>query len=214
MNRRRALVHYQTQAANFKVGDWVYPTLGANPSNGGRVVAVWPAIGMVDVQYPHGASRCPVEDLLIDREGGPGGPLGVSDSTVPGGAGTVPVSGGPARTYLASSSRVASSFLVRQAIYWAGPDRKFRPSRTELDRGEYRCPRCEKGTILRRVVYKREGGRSEKLLCCPRCLFLTRQEDLVIPAIEGASEEPLPEELGEEFSEETPFPQDGTPEEV
>lgn len=189
--RRSATVHYQIQAREFRVGDWVYPIATGNPFYGGRVVGVWPAIGMVDVKYAHGTSRSPVEDLLIDRSLDIGGiPLGDA-YPAPAGDRHVPVPEGPVKPYIrASASRVASSHEQRTALYWAGPNRKFRPSRSEIDTDSYLCPRCEKPSRLHKVVYKREEGKSEKLLCCRRCLFLTRLEDIVLPVFGTEGSEP------------------------
>ena len=68
MPRNRISVDYQARASAFTVGARTYPLLG-DPSAAGSVVAVWPAIGMVDVQFPHGVSRYPVEDLVVDSTG-------------------------------------------------------------------------------------------------------------------------------------------------
>lgn len=67
--------------------------IGTGDTAEGRVVASWPAIGMVDVQWPHTANRHPVEDLQIlapgddpfiapmheDVPGGPGSSSEVSE---------------------------------------------------------------------------------------------------------------------------------------
>ena len=181
-SRRATYVNYQSRASGFKVGDRVYPILKGNPSNGGTVVAVWPAIGMVDVQYPHGTVRSPVEDLLIDRGRSIESEVDIQSDTVPGGTHTVPVSGGPSleereRSAHRVAHRVASRH-VKQAIYWAAKGRQYRPSKTELETGNLCCPRCEEA-YLRKTIYKREDGASTKLYCCPDCLFLIRRDDIL-----------------------------------
>lgn len=98
-------VDYQARARLFKPGTLVFPFYGGNADMKGVVLAVYPAIGMVDVQFPHGATRLPVEDLQIHDTP----TQGIPDS-VPGGLGVVPVSGGP------SSSRVASAYLHRMRM--------------------------------------------------------------------------------------------------
>ena len=153
----------------------MYPIFKGNPSNGGTVVAVWPAIGMVDVQYPHGTARAPVEDLLIDRGRSIESEVDIQSDTVPGGTHTVPVSGGPQPR--ASAARVATKH-VKRAVYWAAKGRMYRPSKTELETGNLCCPRCEEN-FLRRTIYKREDGASTKLFCCPECLFLIRRDDII-----------------------------------
>lgn len=166
-NNRKADVHYQERACDFKVGDTVYPVLTGNPHYAGTVVAVWPAIGMVDVAFPYGSTRYPVEELFIGKNSPERIP---THDPVPGGA-TVSVSGGPC------PQRVASKF-VKQAVYWAGKNRQYRPTKQELASGKYCCPRCEEA-ILRNVVYKKEDGKSVKLFCCPECLFLVRRDDIM-----------------------------------
>lgn len=178
-SRRGTYVDYQARATAFKVGDRVYPILKGNPANGGTVVAVWPAIGMVDVQYPHGATRAPVEDLLIDSGSSIDPKVDVAYDSVPGGTHTVPVSGGPAkRDKEVSAARVASGFLNKMAVYWAAKGRQYRPSKTEMETGQLCCPRCE-DAYLRRVIYKHDEGQRVRLFCCPECLFLVRQSDVL-----------------------------------
>lgn len=176
-SRRATYVNYQARASAFKVGDRVYPILKGNPSNGGTVVAVWPAIGMVDVQYPHGTARAAVEDLLIDRGKSIESEVDVQSDTVPGGTHTVPVSGGPGPKRSDSIHRVASQY-VKRAVYWVARNRQYRPSREELSTGNLCCPRCDEAH-LRKTIYKREDGISIRLFCCPQCLFLIRRNDIV-----------------------------------
>lgn len=178
-SRRGTYVDYQARATAFHVGDRVYPILKGNPSNGGTVVAVWPAIGMVDVQYPHGATRAPVEDLLVDAGGHIDASVDVADDSVPGGTHTVPVSMGPDRDAV---RRVATAHLNRVAVYWAAKGRQYRPTKTELATGQLCCPRCE-DAYLRKTLYKMEEGARVKLFVCPECLFIVRRDD--VPGFEG-----------------------------
>lgn len=176
-SRRGNYVNYQARASAFEVGDRVYPILKGNPSNGGTVVAVWPAIGMVDVQYPHGTARAAVEDLVVDRGKSIESEVDIQSDTVPGGTHTVPVSGGPGPERTDSAHRVASRHIKR-AVYWAAPDRQYRPTKAEIESGNLCCPRCDEA-YLRKTVYKREGGASTRLYCCPQCLFLIRRDDII-----------------------------------
>jgi hypothetical protein len=53
---------YQLLATQYKVGDSVKP-FGATTDQVGRIVSLWPAIGMVDVNFPTGTRRFPVEEI-------------------------------------------------------------------------------------------------------------------------------------------------------
>lgn len=220
--RQASYVDYQARAREFEVGSKVYTLLGGTPANGGVVVAVWPAIGMVDVQFPHGTTRYPVEDLnIVDPTVGQT-PARVTES-VPGGQGTVPVSGGPlpggprphvpnynppnispmeaavrapvvpktaTPVPVAPTPKVAASeppapqarrvmaAYLKKAVYWASSNRKYKRTKEECDSGKLCCPRCE-DAYLRNVVYKREEGKSVRLLCCPECMFLLRRDDIL-----------------------------------
>lgn len=151
--------NYQVIARSFKPGMKVYPYYGGSSDMAGTVLAVFPAIGMVDVQFPHGSSRYPVEDLVINTD------ADIKPShtnTVPGGLSTVPVSSGQG--------------MSKKAIYWADKDRKYRMCRKEPQPS---CPRCPDSVSLKKVIYKRNEGRSERLLCCPDCLFLIKTSDIL-----------------------------------
>ena len=163
-------VDYQTRARAFEIGMRVYPFFGGKNDKAGVVRAVDPAIGMVDVQFPHGSSRYPVEELVVDTSGDYEN-ISKDPNSVPGGAGSLPVSSGSDKR----ASRIASSHMKRQAIYWAQRDRKYRQKRTEA---EPHCPRCP-DVPLRKTTYQRREGVSHKLLCCTSCLFLIHQDDLI-----------------------------------
>lgn len=174
-------VDYQQRGSEFHVGDVVLP-YGADESQAARVVAVYPAIGMVDVEFPHGAKRLPVEDVqriksTIDIPAHP------EHNSVPGGVGTVSVPGGPHQShpskeaYYAPSQRVASAY-VKKALYWASKDRHYRATTGELGGSSFNCPRC-KEVALQPASYKRQEGRNERLLACPSCLFLIKRCDII-----------------------------------
>lgn len=171
--------NYQAIAAEYRVGDRVVP-YGVNRDLAGRVNAVYPAIGMVDVEFPAGVKRYPVEDLQrLNNDGEPNPP---HDMYVPGGAGTVSVPGGPVAPFKAAStagdpSRVAQKF-VKQALYWAERDRKYRASAEERTSGNFTCPKC-KAAALRKAIYRRIEGQSEHLFGCPECMFLIGREALI-----------------------------------
>lgn len=178
---RDAAVNYQQRAKEFAVGDKVYPYTqigaGQNPTAySGRVVAVFPSIGMVDVEFPTGNTRFPVEELQKTETKDAVPP---KNETVPGGAGTVPVSTGPKTASINRiASRVAQAY-VKKALYWGAVDRHYKATQTELDSNEFCCPKCKAEGILRKAVYKREDGQSVHLLACPSCLFLIKKEQII-----------------------------------
>lgn len=168
--RSTQYVDYQRRSQAFELGMRVYPFLGGNPSRSGIVIAIFPAIGMVDVQFPHGSQRYPVEDLVVDTSGDYLNIYSDDQDTVPGGVGTVPVS---SRAVEKQANRVASKYM-KQAIYWYKKDRTYRQCRNEETPC---CPKCK--DPLGTTVYKRRGGRSEKLLVCRSCLFIIKPTDIV-----------------------------------
>jgi hypothetical protein len=168
-------INYQERGREFKIGDKVFPFF-TDAYHAGTVVAVWPAIGMVDVEYPHGATRQPVEDLQRIGPNDETVQINVQNESVPAGAGTVPVSPGPTE-HAVANTRVARAF-VKRALYWAAVDRRYKASRSELENGDYRCPKCRQGS-LKKAIYKRLDGSSDRLFGCPHCMFLIRRCDIL-----------------------------------
>ena len=167
-------VNYQERATEYSVGDVVVP-FGLWDSQSGRVTAVWPAIGMVDVEFPSGNARFPVEEL--QRMGADGQAEPPRTDSAPGGGGSVSVPGGPYPDKKKSANRVAQAF-VKQSLYWAQKDRQYRMTRPEVSAGHPNCPRCDHGP-LSRTVYKRRDGTSDRLLGCKGCMFLIKDADIV-----------------------------------
>lgn len=188
--RANTNVNWQQRATEFSVGDRVVP-YGHGDDLGGRVLALYPAIGMADVEFPHGNKRYPVEDLQRLDEYGVSVPP--SESTVPSGVGTVSVPGGPVPQ--ADATRVARAF-VKKSLYWGSKDRQYRATQDEVDGGQYRCPQCKgrgEESYLKPAIYKRRGGQSEKLLGCPICLFLVKRSDIIgDPSYEEYVEKKVP----------------------
>ena len=145
-------VNYQTRAREFSIGDVVVP-YGLWNSQSGRITAVYPAIGMADVEFPIGNKRVPVEVLMIQSDADVAPPY--TNSVV-------------AKT--ASAKRVV-------ALYWADKDRKYRATRSECEQKSVSCPRCP-GSPMRKSTFTRAEGASEHLLGCPKCMFLIRFEDI------------------------------------
>jgi hypothetical protein len=165
-------VNYQERATEFSVGDTVVP-FGLWDSQSGRVTAVWPAIGMLDVEFPVGNHRFPVEDLQRMDNGTADPP---DTDSVPGGGGSVSVPGGP---YPKSAAHRVAQAFVKKSIYWAQKDRQYRMTRPETEGGSPACPKCGSGNPLRKAIYKRRDGSSERLMGCPGCMFLIKGADIV-----------------------------------
>ena len=55
--------------------------------------------------------------------------------------------------------------IIRQAMYWCGPDRTYRLTRSEQNGGDVSCPKCRESMELERFT------RKEKLYRCPECGF-------------------------------------------
>ena len=175
-------VDYQQRAKEFSVGDLAYPLAGGSTdeSQAGRVVAVYPAIGQVDIEFPWGSGRYPVEEVqrVTDIVAVPPSP---EHTTIPGGVGQVRVPGGPqGRTATEACDRVARAY-VKHALYWASKDRHYRGSKMECADGKYTCPKCrsDEPSYLRPANYKRQEGMSHRLLGCPSCLFLIKTQDII-----------------------------------
>jgi len=181
VGNRQATVYvdYQQRASEFSVGDLAYPLGGGatDESQAGRVVAVYPGIGQVDIEFPWGSGRYPVEDVqrVTSIVAIPPSP---EHTTIPGGAGTVPVAGGPhSKQASLTLDRLAHAYIKR-ALYWASSDRQYQATKGELDSGDYTCPKCKSGT-LKPAIYKRSEGKSERLLGCPECLFLIKRSAII-----------------------------------
>lgn len=172
-------IDYQQRAAEFKVGDMVFPVGSTVNEALGRVVAVYPAIGQLDIEWPAGAKRMPVED--VQRVHNETGVAPQPDHTsVPGDPGTVPVSTGPETPRKRASEAVArvTDAFVKRALYWAAANRHYKATKAELESGKYTCPKCKEGT-LQPAPYERSDGTSVKLLGCKSCLFLIKPCDII-----------------------------------
>jgi hypothetical protein len=138
---------------------------------------------MVDVEMANGNKRYPAEDLQkMDPSATSVPPM--TDSAPGEEHGSVSVPGGPypatsvPETYqIKGASRVAVAH-VKKSLYWAEKDRRYRMTRPETDASCPTCPKCA-GTPLKKAVYKRRDGSSEKLLGCPGCMFLIKDLDIL-----------------------------------
>lgn len=177
MTRQANNTNYQQRALEFAVHDEVF-LFGSSADDVGRVVAVYPAIGMVEVAYPAGTFRQPVEDLQHFRKTENGSfpsPPAKGHSSVPGGAVTV-ITEAEGKPGDAAPQRVATAF-VKKSLYWAARDRHYKATKLEQEAGSYTCPKC--GEPLRKAAYQRASGVSEHLLGCQGCLFLVRTCDVL-----------------------------------
>jgi len=154
--------NWQTRGQEFQVGQNVQLMNGA-PTDQGRVVAVYPAIGMIDVQFPHTSQRFPVEDVQIMN---PGEDPFITPrfETVPGGAGTESFnSDGPAplrpvdkilpliekvhevprippsEVFSRMASDVSIAYLYKKAFFVqtnpVGPEAPSTPNKSTLNKG-------------------------------------------------------------------------------
>ena len=85
------------------------------------------------------------------------------------------VPGGP----YPKAARVAEAHMAKKGLYWAERDRRYKASKPELESGSPCCPRCVEAPVLRRAIYKRLNGSSERLLGCSDCMFLIKQGDIL-----------------------------------
>lgn len=193
MKRRKIAddYNYQTRALEFQVGDQVRLILGSDTDTG-RVVEVYAAIGMLQIQWPNTSSRHPVEDV---QKINPGEAQFEAPKfqTVPGGMGTAQVSMGPPIDDIPINNvkplvenvrridevkKIAQAF-VKKSLYWHGANRQYRCKKSELGSGNFLCPKRNCQGTLRNAIYKREDGQSVRLLACPECLFLIRRQDVI-----------------------------------
>jgi len=202
-NRQADAGNWQARGQEFQVGHTVQ-LINGGATDQGRVVATWPGIGMVDVQWPHTAYRHAVEDLQIINPGDdpfispmhedvPGGP-GMDGMVSEGGPQSNVVEGEVPRVELVHEvespgakiahdqmgmiSRVAQAF-VKKSLYWHAQDRKYRASAEEHKTGNYRCPSRTCDGQLRQATYKMEDGCCVKLHGCPKCMFMIKATDLL-----------------------------------
>lgn len=185
---KKQSARYDLIADELAVGDAVIPS--GQPVGGvGRVTKIYHGIGMADVQFNGGNRRIPVEELAFVDEGEhsfapdhdttAGGetndaPFGVrSISTESPHEAFTPVLNDMFYEE-ALSTKVAQRF-VKNALYWAGRDRKYRATKSECG-SSYLCPKC--GTEMKKAIYKRLEGASDRLWGCPSCMFLIKDSDI------------------------------------
>ena len=164
-----AYTDWQERASEFQIGDGAFPK-GESSDCVGTVVAVYPAIGMVDVQHIDGTMRYPAEELHRWKDGKVVLPV-VEHDSVPGGVGQVSVPGGPGEKLAESAAKVA--------LYWKQKDRQYHATQDECSSGSYSCPKC-KDPGLKKAIYKRTDGISDRLWACPGCMFLIKDSDMHI----------------------------------
>jgi hypothetical protein len=73
---------------------------------------------------------------------------------------------------------VAQAF-VKKSLYWAQKDRQYRMTRPEAAGESVACPKCGPDSPLKKAIYKRRDGSSERLQGCPGCMFLIKDADIV-----------------------------------
>lgn len=181
MPSKKSFMDYQSRTHSFKIGDIVSPLIGRGAPFKGTVIAVYPAIGQVDVQLPYGSQRFSVEDIIPEDGSSEDALYDVFEDAVAGGVGTVRVPGGPLPEVIyekdksSKTARVVDRYL-KKSMYWNGLNRQYRATRGELASGHYGCPKCKQH--MSPAVYKRREGQSAKLLCCPGCSFVIKFDDI------------------------------------
>lgn len=94
-----------------------------------------------------------------------------------------------ARFYRVAHNMVTALILEqarkKNGAYWAGADRKYRATKTELSSRKLSCPNCKEGP-MRRATYKMESGQRVKLLACTGCMHLIKTSDVLGPDGEAA----------------------------
>lgn len=206
--KKEAYLDYQQRAVEFNVGDPVY-LFETGSDYVGRVVQVYRGIGMVDVQFPAGSKRLPVESLqrLAVNDSGAvyADPPDVEHHSIPGGMPYVkPSNVSPSMSAIEQQKAKPSAIkkkeldAAEEAIEEAEAAKESiaKTAGRELqalywanrDR-QYRGTKCELETQafscpkcsepLRRANYKRINGTPIHLLCCRNCLFLIETEDII-----------------------------------
>jgi hypothetical protein len=232
------LIDYWQLAKDYQPGDLVHKFIvdrGDVTPYVGRVIAVMPGIGFLDVQWPFGAERVSAEEVLkVNPDAVRFFPPTLNMSYYPG-YDARPVKkadGGKlwrttevppdfhkhlARVFHSGASaigaydemwhrfrqaddeamrdevskfyRVAYNMVTaiiieqarkKDAAYWAGADRKYRATKSELSSKKLACPNC-KGGPMRRATYKMDGGERVKLLACTGCMHLIKTSDVLGP---------------------------------
>lgn len=116
----------------------------------GTVLAVYPKLGCLDVEWPLGVQREFPEDLLIIN----------SDK-----AWTKPHT---------SSARKLANIANKVSLYWNERGRKYRKTKSETNISEMKCPKC--GNLgLKKTRYKHMSD----LYGCPECMFLIKRDDII-----------------------------------
>lgn len=156
MTSKQANVNYQERALSFRVGDRV-TIPGSSSTQIGVVLHVWAAIGIVDVEWSHGARRMNVEDIIrVDDKG-----VGLPPDT-----NNLPVDIVPPLEK-ANPQKLATAFLKKSLF----------TNRTLVVGCDAQCPRCQ--GQCQKTAYQREDGQSVNLLACTSCLFVTKDTGVV-----------------------------------
>jgi hypothetical protein len=122
VNKDATTYDYQARAREFAVGEYAHP-IGAGPMDIGRISEVFPGIGMVQVEFPYGSRRYPVEDVeKIHPSNSPIIPT--TTENVPGGTDVPSVSAGRPSTVTpeGSSETVSGKETTGQEGMTTGPD--------------------------------------------------------------------------------------------
>lgn len=207
------MIDYWKLSKDFQAGDvvqWIDYARGALSPYAGRVVAVQPGLGTLDVQWPVGQERVTADEVVkVDPKLFAYLPPGLSTDTT--------VRKASERNVLALYRDLAKAWKagVGEVAAW---DKVYRATgkdaRIAVDKvyglssrlftamlkraaywyGENRsyrvsqaeinegAPRCPKcRTVMKRTTYKMEEGKRVKLFACPKDLFLLKMDSLIGP---------------------------------
>ena len=187
MRRKADDLNYQARAHEFSVGDIVRSVFDTADYEG-RVIAVFPAIGMVDVQWSGTSYRHPVEELQIVNPG-ESRFVAPKHETLPGGTKKGPVSVGitsPSTGIYSTpnvepvvvvnksakkmANRVAKAFVLK-SLY----ENRF--TKVACSGGKLLCPKCSQHMRKGTFVHK---GKSVRIAACQSCLLFKREQDLEV----------------------------------
>jgi hypothetical protein len=139
----------------------------------GHITAVMAHLGMVDVQTPFGNVRLPVEDVTV-----------VSRDPV------LEDTGYKGYDNTRNKDDLTLQYTpekVKTALYWKAKGRKYMPTRSEEESGNYVCPKCD--SPLKNSIYKKRT----KLFVCTNneCNFCIRPVDIIHAETCDGEDKPL-----------------------
>ena len=165
--KKISYLDWQSVARSFQVGDRVR---ASNPVDGrfspweGTVTSVFPGIGMIALQTPFGNVRLPAEELTVTSRD----PV-LEDTSYE--SSDKELDDAP----IAMAVKIAREVMLRESLYWVAPGRQYMPTKKEIEKGEFLCPKCD--TELKKTIYKK---RTKLYICVnSECLFCIKPSDIL-----------------------------------